>query len=246
MAVNKVVINDEIKIDLTSDTVSPDTLSKGITAHDKSGNVIVGTMEGGGATSGPWVEYGSYFEQGDNNPSGSSDMPIYNNFLIGDKIILHNFTYVPKRLLNYVFLYRSSSNQEFRPCNDDIGKIVDFSDSDTIENFFTYSIMGMKISRLIFPANLKKIWSAGIGFEGSAGILDFSRCKQVPVLFSTRSMGRFIINSTAPKVDTIGSLTKGGYCQMIIVPDALYDEWRNTTNWTSVKVLIKKASEVTE
>ena len=44
MAVNKVVINDEIKIDLTSDTVSPDTLSKGITAHDKSGNVIVGTM----------------------------------------------------------------------------------------------------------------------------------------------------------------------------------------------------------
>lgn len=46
MAVNKVVINDEIKIDLTSDTVSPDTLSKGITAHDKSGNVIVGTMSG--------------------------------------------------------------------------------------------------------------------------------------------------------------------------------------------------------
>ena len=44
MAVNKVVINDEIKIDLTSDTVSPETLSKGITAHDKSGNVIVGTM----------------------------------------------------------------------------------------------------------------------------------------------------------------------------------------------------------
>lgn len=56
MAVNKVVINNEIKIDLTSDTVSPDTLSKGITAHDKSGNVIVGTMEGGGAPSGQWRE----------------------------------------------------------------------------------------------------------------------------------------------------------------------------------------------
>ena len=56
MAVNKVVINDEIKIDLTSDTVSPNTLSKGITAHDKSGNVIVGTMEGGSAPSGQWRE----------------------------------------------------------------------------------------------------------------------------------------------------------------------------------------------
>lgn len=44
MAVNKVVINNETQLDLTSDTVSPDTLSKGITAHDKSGNVIVGTM----------------------------------------------------------------------------------------------------------------------------------------------------------------------------------------------------------
>lgn len=57
MAVNKVVINDEIKIDLTSDTVSPDTLSKGITAHDKSGNVIVGTMEGSSAPSVPYMSY---------------------------------------------------------------------------------------------------------------------------------------------------------------------------------------------
>lgn len=56
MAVNKVVINDEVKIDLTSDTVSPDTLSKGITAHDKSGNVIVGTMDGGSTPSGQWRE----------------------------------------------------------------------------------------------------------------------------------------------------------------------------------------------
>lgn len=52
MAVNKVVINDEIKIDLTSDTVSPDTLSKGITAHDKSGNVIVGQAVSGGISLG--------------------------------------------------------------------------------------------------------------------------------------------------------------------------------------------------
>ena len=52
MAVNKVVINNETKLDLTADTVSPDTLSKGITAHDKSGNVIVGTMESGGAYTG--------------------------------------------------------------------------------------------------------------------------------------------------------------------------------------------------
>lgn len=43
MAVNKIVIDNEIKIDLTADTVSPSTLALGITAHDKSGNIITGT-----------------------------------------------------------------------------------------------------------------------------------------------------------------------------------------------------------
>ena len=41
--VNKVVIGVVVKIDLTGDTVSPDKLAKGITAHDKSGAPIIGT-----------------------------------------------------------------------------------------------------------------------------------------------------------------------------------------------------------
>lgn len=44
MAVNKIVINNEVQIDLTADTVTPSTLALGITAHDKSGELIVGTM----------------------------------------------------------------------------------------------------------------------------------------------------------------------------------------------------------
>lgn len=47
MPINKVVINTEngaqTLLDLTGDTVTPETLSEGITAHDKSGNAIVGT-----------------------------------------------------------------------------------------------------------------------------------------------------------------------------------------------------------
>lgn len=45
MGINKVVVNDEVKLDLTADTVSPSTLALGITAHDKSGNIITGTMD---------------------------------------------------------------------------------------------------------------------------------------------------------------------------------------------------------
>lgn len=53
MAVNKVIYNTEngaeTLIDLTSDTVAPDKLAKGVTAHDKSGAVISGTMPLNGA-----------------------------------------------------------------------------------------------------------------------------------------------------------------------------------------------------
>ena len=40
---NKVVYDGEVLIDLTADTVTPDKLAKGVTAHDKSGATITGT-----------------------------------------------------------------------------------------------------------------------------------------------------------------------------------------------------------
>lgn len=43
MARNKVIFGGETLIDLTADTVTPDKLASGITAHDKSGEVITGT-----------------------------------------------------------------------------------------------------------------------------------------------------------------------------------------------------------
>ena len=41
--VNKVIIGAEVKLDLTTDDVTPEKLAKGIKAHDKSGAPIVGT-----------------------------------------------------------------------------------------------------------------------------------------------------------------------------------------------------------
>lgn len=42
--VNKVVVGAEVKLDLSQDTISPDKLAKNITAHDKSGAKITGTL----------------------------------------------------------------------------------------------------------------------------------------------------------------------------------------------------------
>ena len=44
MAVNKVEINGEVKLDLTQDTVSEDTLLQGTTAHDAAGNPVEGKV----------------------------------------------------------------------------------------------------------------------------------------------------------------------------------------------------------
>lgn len=46
MAVNKVVYNRKTLIDLTGDTVTPETLKKGYLAHDKTGAPITGIFEG--------------------------------------------------------------------------------------------------------------------------------------------------------------------------------------------------------
>lgn len=54
---NQVVVNGETILDLRSDTVTPETLQKGYTAHDKSGTKITGTLEASssGAAKETWV-----------------------------------------------------------------------------------------------------------------------------------------------------------------------------------------------
>ena len=52
MANSKVIIGDEVLIDLEKDTVKADKLLKGYTAHDAAGEIITGTCEFDANTSG--------------------------------------------------------------------------------------------------------------------------------------------------------------------------------------------------
>lgn len=54
---NQVIVNGKTILDLRSDTVTPETLQKGYTAHDKSGTKIIGTLEASspGAAKETWV-----------------------------------------------------------------------------------------------------------------------------------------------------------------------------------------------
>ena len=57
MAKNKIIYGGEVLIDLTADTVTPADLQEGVTAHDRSGALIIGTATGGGVD-GDNIEYG--------------------------------------------------------------------------------------------------------------------------------------------------------------------------------------------
>lgn len=65
MAVNKIVYNAQILIDLTSDTVSADKLLNGFKAHDRSGNEIVGTLTFATVYTGSGEPSNSLGEEGD-------------------------------------------------------------------------------------------------------------------------------------------------------------------------------------
>lgn len=56
MAVNKVEVNGETKLDLTQDTVTPENLLSGATAHNAAGERIVGAATAGGITNFPTIE----------------------------------------------------------------------------------------------------------------------------------------------------------------------------------------------
>lgn len=84
MPVNKVVFGDRTLIDLTSDTVSADKLAKGVTAHDKTGVQITGTMESGGSSE----KYGATVDTflGDVDASGVLQIPTAQTDLMFDGV----------------------------------------------------------------------------------------------------------------------------------------------------------------
>lgn len=67
MAVNKVCINGETVLDLSGDSVTPETLLAGATAHNAAGVQIVGTANpggGGGVTLSPSALYAEIVSSG--------------------------------------------------------------------------------------------------------------------------------------------------------------------------------------
>ena len=251
MAVNKVVINNEIKIDLTSDTVSPDTLSKGITAHDKSGNVIVGTMEGGGSSQ--RIESSVYTQEINQGRALYTVYHLYNPSVYGYKMLpklteIHGGLYIDDTCeklspLGGIQGYGNDFTNIRFPQNENFttipyqcvsGLVIDSGLEITIPDnvttlgnsaFYNLSDRNTINKPTIFKmsANLEELSYSFNGRVRGGLILDFSRATKVPTLLTTSLCDRWKESGYSYYLCTLAR---------IIVPDELYNEWTTATNWS--------------
>lgn len=153
MPVNKVVFGDRTLIDLTSDTVSADKLAKGVTAHDKTGVQITGTMESGGSSE----KYGATVDTflGDVNVSGVLQAPTGQADLVFDGV-----TDLANEALQYRFYHNPIISSVSFP------QLVQMSGGSA----FLYCFRGTPIENISFPVLQSVTGSSGFyyAFFGSS------------------------------------------------------------------------------
>ena len=134
MPVNKVVFGDRTLIDLTSDTVSADKLAKGVTAHDKTGVQITGTMESGGSSE----KYGATLDTflGDVNVSGVLQAPTGQTDLVFDGVT---------DLANFALQYKFYNNPTIHSAS--FPQLVQMSGGSAFDHCF----YGTPIENISFP-----------------------------------------------------------------------------------------------
>lgn len=224
MPVNKVVFGDRTLIDLTSDTVSADKLAKGVTAHDKTGVQITGTMESGGSSE----KYGATASTflGDVDASGVLQAPTGQADLVFDGV-----TDLADSALQYRFYNNPAISSASFP------QLVQLSGGGA----FNYCFYGASIENISFPvlqsvtgyrvfydafadSSIQSVsFPALITVSGSSGFYNaFSNCGEItsasfPVLEEVIGGGSFdscfnycyaLTSVSFPKLKKIGSDTE--------------------------------------
>ena len=100
--VNKVIINNEVILDLTQDTVTSDKMVSGVTAHDKSGKQITGTKKYGSSfrVTGAYASARTTVDGTTYNGEQTADM---GDFYIDSASKFTPQVYIPKSKFSTVF-----------------------------------------------------------------------------------------------------------------------------------------------
>ena len=223
MAINKVVYNTEdgerILIDLTSDTVTPETLAKGVTAHDASGEKIVGTMLGGTG--------GNQLDATLNGTLTEIDSEVTK--VIGyacrgittlASVKLPNAT----SIATYAFYGCSGIKSLISPKVSSLGTYSFYGCSALTEVNFPMAT-SVPSSAFYLCENLTK---ADFGRASSIGGYGFYSCSKLGTLILRKTDGVVSIQSTSLTSTKIANKT--GY---VYVPSALVEAYKEDSGWSA-------------
>lgn len=252
MAINKVEYNGNTLIDLTNDTVTPETLAKGVTAHDKSGAEIVGTMESGG---------------------GSSDLArqIFEERTFSDDTL----TEIPAdgfrgwQAIEHIYMPRVTSVGQYA-CYNCTGLLeIDLPACETIGNYSFYN--NTSVTSVNLP-NLKSTGTnclrqltalqevtlpslntlGGTAFQKCTSLerVDLPVCKSIGAnAFNGCSVLATLIlrSSTVCTMANVNALTGTPIASktgIVFVNDSLVDTYKSASNWSTYASQIKGLSEL--
>lgn len=246
MAVNKVVINNETQLDLTADTVDAAHLAKGFTAHDMKGESIVGTMESAQVTK-PYIEYtltsdGKKYKSINIHGNGTQTVfpGMIGDYIYATDIAISGVTEIPEKFMYNLSLTENliigdgveKIGRQAFTIDNNVPNCNSITFSDSVKEIGSESFKGWSAFTdvtFIFGKNLEKM--DGSSFSYRKQTFDFRKAEKIPAMLS--GPYSYVTSST--------NFT-------IIVPDGLFDAWRDNTNWSYFKdnhATWKKASEVT-
>jgi hypothetical protein len=87
--------------------------------------------------------------------------------------------------------------------------------------------------------NLKKVVLGKTSSKITASTFWFGNCTSLEVIHFKEATG-------VPTLSGTSAFTGVPSTCKVVIPDALYDEWTNKTNWSAIKVTWVKESEYTE
>lgn len=235
MAVNKVVYNAKVLIDLTSDTITADKLANGVTAHDKSGTKITGTLPVDELVNGE--DYlATVMNKQCTELVNSKIKEIPSNFQKGNtkltKVVLDICTNIGESSFNGC----TNVTEVKLPALTALGAGV-FEKVNKVTSFYFPNLTTMNswgytfnqcsgATRMYFPKLTNKI-----------GSHDFDNCNQMTTLILGAS-SVCTLGSTNAFTKTPIALynNKVGY---VYVPRALVDSYKSETNWSAYAAQIR-------
>jgi len=262
LAYNKVELaNGTVFIDLTSDTVTADTLQNGVTAHDKSGTVIVGTAIRPEGTmsiteNGSGIDVAQYASV-DVNVSGSATA------VIRDTIDAHGGTireittdeeiYIEPLSITSNGTYTASSGHAY----DEVTVNVEGGGGFTVDEIAMRTISGTAyafytcsaLTEVSFPlctsiyasafqncsALTTAVFSNSSTIQGIIYTYAFQSCYHLLSLYLlANTLYQLSVSSTTFVSTPIGGYTTStdGVYGSIFVPASLYDAYISSTNWS--------------